>query len=312
MDFTTAIQQFLYCRRVDRNLSEKTLKAYNSDLSSLQEFLGQRSVEEVGIHDLRGYIARQGTRCLKDTTIRRRIASIKAFFAYLEEEETISFSPARKLRYQFKVTRRLPRVLSRNEIRRLLTTASRMAHGVGTGTNQSVRFRNRIILEVLFSTGMRVGELVALNDGDVDLHTRTIRILGKGRRERLIYLSSDEVLELLQGYTRLRRQIASDSSALFLNRFGGRLSIFSVEKMFSTYLSNARIKRHYTPHCLRHTMATLLLSNGADIRAVQEILGHSSIVTTQIYTEVSGDRKRRVLSRFNERNRIRVAVSPVN
>ncbi|MBI4362257.1 MAG: site-specific integrase, partial [Euryarchaeota archaeon] len=131
MDFTTAIQQFLYCRRVDRNLSEKTLKAYNSDLSSLQEFLGQRSVEEVGIHDLRGYIARQGTRCLKDTTIRRRIASIKAFFAYLEEEETISFSPARKLRYQFKVTRRLPRVLSRNEIRRLLTTASRMAHGVG-------------------------------------------------------------------------------------------------------------------------------------------------------------------------------------
>ena len=165
-------------------------------------------------------------------------------------------------------------------------------------------YRNRVILEILFSTGMRIGELVALNIRDVNLQERTILIFGKGRKERIIYISSDEVLVAIKKYLVYRNRIKTKSSALFLNRDNERLSIFSIENIFKKYCKIAKIKKHYTPHCLRHTMATMLLNNGADIREVQEILGHASIVTTQIYTEVSSKHKKKVLMKFNHRNRI--------
>ena len=178
---------------------------------------------------------------------------------------------------------------------------------ININNNKALRsLRDFCIIDLLFSTGMRIGELAALNLEDIRFQERTIKIFGKGRKERAIYVSSDETCELLRMYLSVRRPVSDPKCPLFLNKNGSRLSIYSIENIFSKYCRKGRIKNHYTPHCLRHTMATMMLDNGANIRVVQEILGHSSIVTTQIYTEVSLGKKRQELNRFSQRNRFTI------
>ena len=318
MEVREAIERFLTSGEIERNLSRATLKAYAGDLRLLASDLSAMEVGDVSIDHLRLFIEHQeGTGLYQDTTIRRRLATIKAFFSSLEEDGLISDSPARRLRGHYGVVRRLPRVMSLGEIRALLRYCRRFVADLG-GQNGKYRplesaedplfraVRNLAIFELLFATGMRVGELSSLNLADVSLQDRTVRILGKGRRERLSFLSSDETVAAMRDYIALRAAVRIGTDALFLNKHGSRLSIYSVENSFRSYLQRAHIRRNYTPHCLRHTMATMLLNNGADIRSVQEILGHRTIATTQIYTEVSIAQKRKTMIRFHERNRMRL------
>ncbi|WP_242772309.1 tyrosine-type recombinase/integrase [Brevibacillus parabrevis] len=162
--------------------------------------------------------------------------------------------------------------------------------------------RNCTILELLFSTGIRIGELTSINIEDINMEERTLLIFGKGRKERLLYLSNNDVLNKLIKWIQMREFFEPTTKALFVNKYGNRLSIYSVENIFYKYRDLSKINKTSTPHFLRHTFATLLLDNGADLRAVQEILGHSNISTTQIYTEVSTERKKEVLIKFNPRN----------
>ena len=317
MKIRESVEKFLNTVSVERNLSDNTLKAYLGDLTAFGKFLQEKDITEIDSDDIRQYIKTLEANHYKDTTIKRKIASIKVFFSFLEQEGIISDSPTRKIRKRYITAKRLPKVMSKDEVERLLRAAyhevkklselnCQLAESNSPNDKLMRAHRNRVILEILFSTGIRIGELVNLDIEDVNLNDKSILIFGKGRKERIVYISSSEVLNAVKEYLMLRKNIQSTSKALFLNRYGERLSIYSIEYVFQKYCEKAKIKSHYTPHCLRHTIATMLLSNGADIRAVQEILGHSCITTTQIYTEVSLKHKKKVLMKFNQRNKMKI------
>lgn len=316
MKIESSIDTFLNTIVVERNLSERTLNAYKSDLKTFSQTYKQREVEEITTENVREFIELlERNHHYKDTTIKRKIATLKVFFNFVEQEGIIADSPTRKIRQKYKIAKHLPKVLSERELKKLLKALyheikflkglERKNINVDFKNNNLIRaYRDCAILEILFSTGMRIGEIVMLNVKDINLQERTILIFGKGRKERIIYISSDEVLNAIKEYLIYKKNIQADTSALFLNKDTKRLSIYSIENIFKKYCKKAKIRNHYTPHCLRHTMATMLLYNGADIRAVQEILGHASVVTTQIYTEVSQKHKKKVLTKFNARNRM--------
>jgi integrase/recombinase XerD len=311
MKISEGTKLFLQSGKSEKNLSIRTIKAYESDLKQFCEYLIDLEIPEVSIDRIREFIDwLVNTFDYSDTTIKRKIATMKIFFNYLEEINIIADSPCRKIRRRYIIQKRLPKVLSYREIRALLKVISSEIGPennpceISSNNHVLQKHRNRIILEILFSTGIRIGELVSLNIEDIRMYDHSILIFGKGRKERILFISSDEVLGFLKDYLNLRKEIVSNTRALFLNKNKNRLSIFSVENIFKKYCEKARIKKHYTPHCLRHTMATMLISNGADIRVVQEILGHASIITTQIYTEVSAKLKRKTLEKYNQRNKI--------
>jgi len=315
MILTEARERFLAWAKSERNLSSPTLRAYAGDIELLIRELGDRPVSEISGDRLREYFAALSAgRVYADSTIRRRIASAKVFFGYLEQEGENAPSPARSIRGRYTIAKRLPKVMTPREVRAFLRgiRRHRAASSVGAlGTIPSTSFpaayrflRDVSLFETLFLTGLRVGELVGLDYSDVNLSDGSIRVLGKGRRERIAFLSNSQVFEVMKAYFQLRSRLSCESKALYLNSRLERMSIYSVEFLFEKYCRTARIKRHYTPHCLRHTMATMLLNNGADIRVVQELLGHRTIVTTQIYTEVSSVQKRKALLRFSGRNSI--------
>jgi integrase/recombinase XerD len=315
MLLSEARERFLTWARSERNLSSPTLRAYGGDLKLLIRELGDRPVVEVSGDRLREYFASlSAAQNYADTTIRRRIASAKVFFGFLELERETALSPARSLRGRYTIAKRLPKVMTPREVRSFLhgIRRSQAQHFVGVEVAHSTTslapayryLRDVSLFETLFLTGLRVGELVGLDCSDLNLSDGSIRVLGKGRRERIAFLSNPEVLEVVKAYVHIRSRLPCETTALYLNSRLERMSIYSVEFLFGKYCRAARIKRHYTPHCLRHTMATMLLNNGADIRVVQELLGHRTIVTTQIYTEVSSVQKRKALARFSGRNSI--------
>lgn len=319
MNIKNCVDEFISSIKVERNLTERTIKAYLSDLKSVIGFFDGSEVETITTDDLRKYLQTlEENGRYKDTTIRRKIATLKVFFSFLENENIIPISPTRKIKKRYEIIKRLPKVIPIKDVKRLLRAPNHRrilleesARNNGGITQQVAAkltryYRDKAILEMLFSLGIRIGELVNLNIKDVDLHSRTVLILGKGRKERLLYISSDEALLSLKEYLSYRKDTKTSADALFINKFGQQLTIYSINNIFRKYSKLARIKNHYTPHCLRHTMATMLLCNGADIRSVQEILGHSSILTTQIYTEVSYQHKKRVLLKFNQRNRMKI------
>jgi integrase/recombinase XerD len=313
MRLSEASSRFLEWAKVERNLAEPSLRAYTSDLRFLTSGVGDVSVDTVTVDLLRHHFSREGGhRGYSPATIRRRIATAKVFFGFLETDGIVVSSPTRAMRGRYELVRRLPKVMARREVSALLRAARRPLSKAPppkaitpSGPDPTGRYayiRDICILEILFLTGLRVGELVALDVPDVSLPDGSIRVLGKGRRERYAYLPNAEVSGVVDIYLRSRRGIQCETAALFLNSRFERMSIFSVEGLFEKYCRKAKIRRHYTPHCLRHTMATMLLENGADIRVVQELLGHRTIVTTQIYTEVCASQKRRALVRFSGRN----------
>ena len=278
-------------------------------LRVLSVFFGPKNLCAVERDDLRAYLAYLEQQNLKDTSIRRKLATLKVFYSFLEDEKLIANSPTRKLKKKYKTCKRLPRVMSGDEVEKLLRTAyRRMKTTAGnSGFIAYKPIRDCLILEILFVAGLRIDELVKLNLRDLDLSRRTLLISGKGRKERMLYISSDEVLDLVKRYLESRLILSPATQALFLSRRGGRLSTNSVGYIFKSQLRRAGLPEHYTPHCLRHTMATMLIENGADVRSVQEILGHSSISTTEIYLNVSKRRKQQVLTSFNHRNTLQIA-----
>jgi integrase/recombinase XerC/integrase/recombinase XerD len=249
---------------------------------------------EITPEHLEGYLDKLGGGPYRDTSIRRKVAALKVFFRFLEEQGIVSESPARRLKIKKPVENRVPTVLSTREVRALLAApkeqvaelSSLRDHSAGSRNRYFCAVRDNVILELLFSTGIRIGELVALNVGDVDLDKRQIQITGRATRGRAVVLTSEVVVEALRQYLDLRSDRSLSNAALFVGRSGTRLTIYSIENIFKKHVRLAEIKRHVTPHSLRHTMAAMLVSSGTDIREVQEILGHASILSTQVYTRL--------------------------
>jgi integrase/recombinase XerD len=301
MNVQQAISDFLQHGQAVRNLSDRTLRAYQSDLTQFHTHVDGKSMVDITPEHLESYLDKLGTGPYRDTSIRRKVAALKVFFRYLEEKGVVTESPARKLKIKRPVESRVPTVLSNREVKSLLAAPKEQIGVLSAAREASPGGRNRffcavrdnVILELLFSTGIRIGELVALDVKDVDLQSRTIHITGRATRGREVTISSNELADSVQTYLDLRAERELETQALFVGRAGTRLTIYSIENIFKKHVRLAEIKRHITPHALRHTMAALLVSSGTDIREVQEILGHASILSTQVYMKLPIQKGRR-------------------
>lgn len=281
----SSIARFLRYLTVERNASDLTVKSYREDLTSLAEYLGDLNGQPVRLPaitpmDLRSYVAALHEAGYAKSSVARRLASLRSFFRFAQREGLVDTNPAKPIRNP-RPDRKLPHFLTTEEIGRLLA-APPADHPLG--------LRDRAILEVIYSAGLRVSETVGINDEDVDHAGGLVRIRGKGKRERLAPLGS-YALKALDSWLRVR-ELAADGpqnggAPVFVNRFGKRLTTRSVARMLEKHLRSAQLDLRTTPHTLRHSFATHLLDRGADIRSVQELLGHKSLVTTQIYTHVS-------------------------
>jgi integrase/recombinase XerC len=297
----SAIAQFLRFLSVERNAAPLTIKSYREDLTSLAEYLGQAcgrepSPAEVTPLDLRGYVSALHEAGYAKTSVARRLASLRTFYKFAQREGLADGNPAKPLRNP-RPDRKLPHFLSTDEIGRLLTAPA---------ATTPMGLRDRAILETMYSAGLRVSEAVGMNDGDLDLAEGLVRIRGKGRRERLAPLGSFAAKALAR-WSRIRRpspkELKGPLAPVFTNRFGRRLTTRSVHRMLFKYLKLSGLDLRTTPHTLRHSFATHLLDRGADIRSVQELLGHKSLVTTQIYTHVSTAGLRAVYEKAHPRAR---------
>jgi integrase/recombinase XerC len=281
-----AIDRFLQYLSVERNASALTTKSYREDLAALEEYLreaaGDRDVrpDEVAVLDLRGYVAALHESGYAKTTIARRLASMRSFFRFGQREGWAKSNPAKPLRNPRK-GRSLPHFLSAEDIGSLLQSPP---------SGDPMGLRDRAILETMYSAGLRVSEVVGLDDGDLDFDASVLRVRGTGRRERLSPVGSYATAALrrwLRVRTLDRSNPSGPAAPVFVNKFGKRLTTRSVARMLEKYLKITGLDNRTTPHSLRHSFATHLLDRGADIRSVQELLGHKSLVTTQIYTHVS-------------------------
>ena len=282
----TAIARFLQYLRAERNASQLTIKSYREDLQALEQYLAQAhggrapAAADITTLDLRGYVSSLHTVGYAKTTVARRLASLRSFFRFGAREGWAATNPAKPLRNPRK-QRSLPHFLSSTELEQLLNAPAQ---------EDSLGLRDRAILETLYSAGLRVAELAGINQGDLDLASGILTVRGKGRKERLAPLGSFAV-KALKRWLAVRRVSAAEPqgplSPVFINKFGRRLTTRSVGRMLEKYLEATGLDRRTTPHTLRHSFATHLLDGGADIRSVQELLGHKSLGTTQIYTHVS-------------------------
>jgi len=290
MDHT--VKQFLTYLKVERNASELTIKAYREDLLSLLEFLteswGQAPhVAQITTLDLRDYVSALHQAEYAESSISRRLASLRSFFKFAQRNRLVDQNPAKPLRNPRR-KRKLPHFLTPEQIGKLLI-APPLDHPFG--------HRDRAMLEVIYSAGLRVSELVGINDEDIDFRGGLVRIRGKGKRERLAPLGSFAVRALKQWLNRRRLSRQAERrgrSPVFVNRFGNRITTRSVARMLEKYIKQTDLDTRTSPHTLRHSFATHLLDRGADIRSVQELLGHKNLVTTQIYTHISTRALRRV------------------
>jgi integrase/recombinase XerD len=306
-DFENYIAKYSEHLALERNLSPKSINAYFYDLRMLLNWSHAHSCEIISETSLQAYFSELVNHSsLKDTSIKRKYISIKSFYNFLLEKEWIAHSPVTKLGKNFKKAKRIPKTLSIEEIQKLLASPQNDYHTLASEFRKRICIRNNAIMELLFSTGIRIGELVNISLNDLDLEKQTLLIFGKGRKERLLYLSSEEVIVKIKNWLDQREHLHPKCDSLFINKYGNTLTIYSIEDIFYKYRKAANINANATPHYLRHSFATQLLDNGADLRSVQEILGHSSVSTTEIYTEVSIQRKKDVLSRFNPRNYLQV------
>ncbi|NLX97768.1 MAG: tyrosine recombinase XerC [Rhodopirellula sp.] len=296
----TAIGRFLKYLHVERNASELTVKSYREDLAALLEYLAESREgiaprpSDVTPVELRGYVAALHEAGYAKTTIARRLASMRSFFRFGQREGWADTNPAKPLRNPRK-SRTLPHFLSSDELGRLLQSPP---------GDSPMGLRDRAILETMYSAGLRVSELVGLNDSDLDFQAGVVRVRGKGKRERLSPVGS-YATRALNRWLHVRqlnvREPSGAAAPVFVNKFGRRLTTRSVARMLEKYLRQTGLDSRTTPHSLRHSFATHLLDRGADIRSVQELLGHKSLVTTQIYTHVSTAGLREVYEKAHPR-----------
>ena len=296
------INQLITQLKITKNLQDQTLKAYSSDITNFLNYINKENVEQIDILNYINYLFDE--KKLKDRSIKRKIISLKIYFNFLEDNSIIKNNPFTKLKFKFKQEKKLPKTLQKNEVKKLLETVYNELNSSITPYKKFETIRNISLLEILISTGIRIQEASSITLNDISLQEKTIIIHGKGRKERQLFILNKYVLSSLKNWLTIRKTSSPKCNNIFINKYGNPLSIHSIENIFRKYktLSNINIKA--TPHYLRHTFATNLLTNGADLRSVQEILGHSSISTTQIYLEISSNRKKQVLQKYNYRNNL--------
>lgn len=289
-----------YCQ-LQKCLDKKTLKAYRIDLRQFSEKIPHLSVAEITSDTLEQYIAHLHE-LYKPKTVKRKIASLKALFHYLEYRDFIDHNPFSKTMIHFREPVTLPKTIPLHTVETLLSTIYRQRETAKTAFQKKNILKDAAVVEMLFATGMRISELCFLKAHDVNLYDGTILIYGKGRKERRIQISNESVIHILTEYNDCFNVKRQSCSNFFINQSGKALSDQSVRRMINKYTSLAFIDQHITPHMFRHTFATSLLEADVDIRYIQEMLGHSSINVTEIYTHVTVSKQRSILAAKHPRN----------
>lgn len=296
------ISQYLLDCRYQKGLDSKTIKAYQIDLMQFSAFMDQ-NCSVLSKDGITAYIASLH-HDYKPKTIRRKVASAKAFCNYLDFEELIRENPFAKLRMRLTAPLILPRTIPFSAIEGILVAAYHAKEQALSTTQKNTALRDISVLELLFATGIRVSELCSLKYHDVRLDEGEIKIYGKGAKERFVQIANPSVLEALYRYQETYKDAIIQTEHFFINRLHRPLSDESVRRIVNKYASLAGVTSHITPHMFRHSFATFLLEEGVDIRYIQQLLGHSSIVTTQIYTHVAGKKQRDILTEKHPRNKI--------
>ena len=335
MEDSTIVQEFLNYLKYEKRFSEHTAKCYEADLSQFGEFLtggsesGPSGDEPISMHHtkpggggsatavatqtdvkvdqlllsaetdaVRTYLAFLNDKQYSKATIARKLATLRSFYKFLVKRNQLGSNPVAAVRTP-KQDKKLPKFLEYEDVKRLLETPP---------MNNWLGARDRAILETLYSTGIRVSELVALNMDDVDFLGEVVHIRGKGKKERIAPISSS-ALQVIQHYMEFRNKRAQssrnfDSKVLFVNKHGRRLSTRSVRRKMDKYLKMAGLDPTISPHTLRHSFATHMLNNGADLRSVQELLGHQSLSTTQVYTHLTTKKLKEVYEHAHPRESV--------
>ena len=296
------IKEFLNVIHSTKNLSDKTITAYRSDLSDFSYFVKEEAYDETTILRYVNHLLHQ--RKLKDSTIKRKLIVLKMFFEYLYSQRYIEQNYYQLHTFKFKKEKRLPKTLSVKEVSKLLVSLRDQNSKARSSCAVWKATRNLALIDILISTGIRIAEASEISLSDIIMADHVILIHGKGRKQRLIYISCRQTWTNLIRWLKLRSSKETHTDKVFVNRYGNQLGIHGIEYIYKTVTSAAGLQAHSTPHYLRHTFATNLLANGADLRSVQELLGHASVSTTEIYTEVTAKRKKQVMDRFNYRNKL--------
>ncbi len=292
-DHIKAFRDFL---RNERNFSEHTVSGYIADMSRLAEFFDKRGLSgpsDLSRQDARVFLLELEESGLSKRSVARKISCFRSFYSYLIRKKQAQKNPWAAISLP-KLAKKLPGFLYPEEID-ILLGAPDMKTAAG--------LRDKAVLEMLYASGMRVSELVKLNMSDVDKDDGEILVSGKGSKERIVLIGSSAISALKDYIRSGRPKLASKAGnrALFLNRSGGRLTVRSVERMIQKHLKSGGITKKITPHSLRHSFATHMLERGADLRSVQELLGHASLSTTQIYTHITKERLKTVYDKAHPR-----------
>ncbi len=291
----TCIKNYLeYCHS-QKCLDEKTLKAYRIDLRQFIEGNPNINASEITSETLEQYISKLHEQ-YKPKTVKRKIASVKALFHYLEYKGIIDQNPFNKIIIHFREPIKLPKTIPLHTVETFLSTIYKQRENAKTSYQKRNALRDAAVTELLFATGMRISELCSLKVGDVNLDDGTILIYGKGDKERRIQIGNETVIHILSEYKDEFSPNRQSCNNFFINQAGKALSDQSVRRMINKYTSLAAIEQHITPHMFRHTFATCLLEADVDIRYIQEMLGHSSINITEIYTHVTVAKQKNILA----------------
>ena len=301
MNLQDKVKPYLEYCTYRKELDTKTIKAYRIDLTQFFSYVQSAEPEKETIEQYITYLHKK----YKQKTIKRKIASIKAFYSYLEEEELVEQNPFRKIKVKFKETIILPRIIPREEIEQLLNYIYASLSSL-SGIQYKHTLRDAAVIEVFFATGARVYEISNIRAENINLNSGLIRIMGKGGKERYIQISNTAVLDILRKYYATNEPQIKKSGYFFINNRGTRYTEQSIRLMLKKYTLKAGIQRKITPHMFRHSFATYLIEEGVDVSCVQQILGHSSIKTTQIYIHVAAKKQADILRELHPRNNMNI------
>lgn len=300
------MEDFLFHCHYEKGLSMKTIKAYQVDIKQFEEFILENysieCFEDITKDMIKCYL--QKISGFMPKTIKRKIASMKALFSYYEYENDTYINPIRRIKIRIKEPKTLPVVMCDKDVKMILEYFYNKKNNLvdKSGYYYLARTRDVCIIELLFATGIRVAELCSLQCGDIDLINGSIKVNGKGSKERVIQICSKDVVSLLKEY----RALAKPQSDFFVNRLRHGISTQSVRLLIKQCVKELELAKHITPHTFRHTFATLLLESDVDIKYIQTLLGHSSIVTTQIYTHVNLNKQKKILVQKHPRNKFMI------
>lgn len=301
----TLIQNYLEYCKFQKRLDQKTLKAYRIDLQQFSKNIRVKKITEINSHILENYIASLHLQ-YQPKTVKRKIATLKAFFHYLEYKDIVSQSPLNRMQIHFREPIKLPKTIPLHTLELFLSTIYDQCEHAPTLYQRRNALRDAAVAELLFSSGMRISELCSLSPDNINLYDGTILIYGKGSKERRIQIGNNEVLDILRKYKKDFTTEINSCHYFFANQNNAPLSDQSVRRMINKYCSLAAIELHITPHMFRHTFATSLLEADVDIRYIQEMLGHSSINITEIYTHVAIAKQRDILATKHPRRNFKI------